>query len=140
MPSATLDVAVSLSEGRTWVSVAGPLRRMPRRHRLRSRRGTHRDEDEPCHAVSTRAGAADGTPGATALDPVSVRVSSDEDDDVPACDSNASVDPDDTIADTDVEQECHLDQVSVSSDKETPLLPPMSLLNLLGLRILADSS
>ena len=33
-------------EGRTWVSVAEPVRRVPRRHRHRPRRGTHRDEDE----------------------------------------------------------------------------------------------
>ena len=54
-------------------------------------RGTQRDEDEPCRTVSTRAGAADGTPGETALDPVSVPVSSDEDEDVPGVAPNAGV-------------------------------------------------
>ena len=56
--------------------------------------GHTRDADMPCYTVSSRAGA-DDTPGATVLDTVSV--SSDEDDEVPACDF-ASVDPDDTIA------------------------------------------
>ena len=113
------------SEGRTWVSAAGPFRRMPRRHRHRPRRGTQRDEDEPSHTVTTRTGAAAGTPGVTALDPVSV--SSDEDDDVAAFASNASVEPDDTAAaalgvEVDVKQECHHDSES-EPDSFPPTIP-----------------
>ena len=105
------------SEGRTWVTVAGALRRMPRRHRHRARRGSRRVDNKLSHIVSSHAGA-DDTPSATALDPVSVSASSDEDDDVPACESNASVDPDDTFSASDVKQECHPDQVSVSTDQD----------------------
>ena len=82
------------SEGRTWVSVAGPFRRMPFVHR---------------HTGST--------PGETALDPVSV--SSDEDDDVTAFASNPLVEPDDTTA---AAPGCHHDSES-EPDSFPPTFP-----------------
>ena len=48
-------------DGRTWVSVAEPFRRMPRRHRHRPRRGTHQDEERGQPACDHARQAHSGT-------------------------------------------------------------------------------
>ena len=67
-------------EGRTWVSVAAPLRRMPRRHRRRSRRGSRQQEGDAEMMQSPARAPIVDAPVAT-LDHVSVSSEDDGDDD-----------------------------------------------------------